>query len=310
MNTSAKLLRLAALAAVIGSGLYLMLARHEAPAAVQRPDPNYFAFVRSMEGTRPDGALRQDAVGKLEVNAELAYLFDYYLAGLGEKPLDAIRTEIIRELDRRLSGPQAVEARRLLDAYLAYKRALVDVERSLQPLADPVQNAIQRLAAMRQLRRTYFSEEEIAGLFGASDAYDLDAVARLDINGDKSLTDEQRRQRLAALDARLPQKLRDERDAPTRVLRLEEEVTKARAQGAGDNEIYRMRAAALSPSAAARLADVDREEADWQRRIITYQAQRQQLLQVAQPDEAALQHLRDAGFSTDEQKRLGAYEQP
>jgi lipase chaperone LimK len=55
-----------------------------------------------MAGTQPDGAARARADGQLEVNAELAYLFDYYLAGLGERPLDAIRTEIIRELERRL----------------------------------------------------------------------------------------------------------------------------------------------------------------------------------------------------------------
>ena len=311
MNTSAKLLRFAALAAVVGSGLYLMLARQEAPAApAQRAEPNYFAFVRSMEGTRPDGDVRQGAGDKLEVNAELAYLFDYYLAGLGEKPLEAIRAEIVRELDRRLNATQATEARRLLDAYLDYKRALAEVERGLPPSADPAQGARQRLAAMQQLRRTYFSEAEIIGLFSASDAYDLDAVARLEIDSDKTLTDEQRKQRLAGLDARMPQKLRDERDAPTKVLRLEDAVVKARAQGAGDNEIYRMRAAALTPAAAARLADVDREEADWHRRIGAYQTQRRQLLQSAQPDEATIQQLRDASFSVDEQMRLGAYEQP
>jgi len=311
MNTSAKLLRFAALAAVVGSGLYLMLARQEAPAApAQRAEPNYFAFVRSMEGTRPDGDVRQGAGDKLEVNAELAYLFDYYLAGLGEKPLEAIRAEIVRELDRRLNATQAREARRLLDAYLDYKRALAEVERGLPPSADPAQGARQRLAAMQQLRRTYFSEAEIIGLFSASDAYDLDAVARLEIDSDKTLTDEQRKQRLAGLDARMPQKLRDERDAPTKVLRLEDAVVKARAQGAGDNEIYRMRAAALTPAAAARLADVDREEADWHRRIGAYQTQRRQLLQSAQPDEATIQQLRDASFSVDEQMRLGAYEQP
>jgi lipase chaperone LimK len=311
MNTNAKLLRFAVLAAVIGSVLTLMPARQEAPAApVQRTEPNYFAFVRSMEGTRPDGDLRQGAGDKLEVDAELAYLFDYYLAGLGEKPLDAIRAEIVRELDRRLSGARAMEARRLLDAYLAYKRALVDLERGLAPAADPAQGMRQRLAAMRQLRRSYFSEEEIAGLFSASDAYDLDAVVRLEINSDKRLTDEQRKQRLAALDAGMPQKLRDAREAPTKVLRLEDAVVNARAQGAGDNEVYRMRAAALSPAAAARLADVDREEADWRRRIASYQARRQQLQQTPQPDEASFQQLRDASFSADEQKRLGAYEQP
>lgn len=307
MSTNAKLMRVGALAAVVGIGLYLALMRGEAPPAQARPaDPNYFAFVPSMVGTRPDGDVRQNTGDKLTVNAELAYLFDYYLAGLGEKPLEAIRAEIGRELDRRLSAAPAAEAKRLLDAYLAYKRALVDVERALPATQDLAQGARQRLEAMQRLRRSYFSDAEAEGLFSASDVYDLDAVARLEINADKRLRDAQRKERIAALDARLPQQVRDERDAPTKVLKLEEAVAKAREQGMGDNEIYRMRAAALSPEAAARLADVDREEEDWRRRIATYQAQRRQL--AAASDPATLQKLRDSIFSTEEQKRLAAYE--
>jgi lipase chaperone LimK len=54
-------------------------------------------------------ARRANANDQLEVNAELAYLFDYYLAGLGERPLDAIRTQIIRELERRLRPAPAAK---------------------------------------------------------------------------------------------------------------------------------------------------------------------------------------------------------
>lgn len=304
-------LRNAVLAAAAAAGVYLLLARpetpvsHAAPAEVKSPD--YFPFVRSMVGTQPDGAARAGADGQLQVNAELAYLFDYYLAGLGERPLDAIRTEIIRELDRRLPPAAARQAHALLDNWLAYKRALVNVERGLPAQADPALRARQRLTAMQQLRSTYFTPEEIAGLFSASDAYDLDAIARLEISSDASLSDAQRKQKLAALDARLPPQARAEREAPSRVLRLEEAVTTARAQGADDNEIYRMRSAAISPTAAARLADLDREESDWQRRISSYQSQRQQLQQSA-ANQTALQQLRDSNFSTEEQKRLPAYE--
>jgi len=309
MGVHAKLLRIGVLAAVVGAAM-LVLARPEPePARLTPAEPNYFAFVRSMEGTRPDGEIRQNAADQLVVNAELGRLFDYYLAGLGEKPLEAIRFEIARELDRRLQPAAAAQARQLLENYLRYKRALVDVERGLPPAASAAAGARQRLEAMQRLRRDYFSEEEIAGLFGAGDEYDSDAVARLEIASDARLTPDQRKQKLAALDARLPVSVREDRDAPTRVLRLEESVQQARAGGADDNEVYRMRAAAFSPAAAARLADVDREEADWQRRIVAYQAQRKQLLgAAAPPSEAALQQLRDAGFSPDEQKRLGAYE--
>jgi len=304
------LLRWSLVAGLCCCGVGWLLAHREAPpasgAAATAADANYFAFVPSMAGTRPDGALQADGA-RLKVTPELGYLFDYYLSGLGEKPLDAIRTGIVAELGRRLPPSQAAQAVHLLDAYLAYKRALADLERKLPATSDAVSGARQRLAAMQQLRASYFSADEIAGLFGANDAYDQDALARLAINSDKTLSATQRTQKLAALDAALSPQAREERAAPTRVLKLEEAVAQARAQGADDNEVYRMRAAELSSAAAARLADLDREVADWQRRIASYQAQRRQLLQNGAGD-AALQQLRDAGFTPAEQKRLAAYE--
>lgn len=307
---NAKWIRIGLVAAVAGGLAMLMLARAERePARLKPSDPNYFAFVRSMEGTRPDGDIRQDAADQLVVNAELGRLFDYYLAGLGEQTLAAIQAEIGRELERRLRPTAAAQAKLLLEHYLQYKRALMDVERSIKPSADAVASARARLDAMQRLRRDYFTEQEIVGLFGDSDAYDSAAIARMEINADKSLTPEERKARLAALDARLPASLREDRDAPTRVLRLEEAVQQARANGADDNEVYRMRAAAYSPAAAARFADLDREEADWKRRITTYQAQRKQLMDSGSPPSPeTLQQLRDEAFTPDEQKRLGAYE--
>ncbi|TFW25567.1 lipase secretion chaperone [Duganella callida] len=305
------LARLAAVAA-LAYGAWLWAARSEAPVATTDMAPtrhsaaDYFAFVRSAAGTRPDGDVRAHG-DRLEVTPELAYLFDYYLAGLGERPLASVRAEIIRELERRLRPAAAAEALRLLDAYLAYKRALVDVERGLPSQTDAAMRARQRLTAAQQLRRQYFSDTEIAGLFAAGDTYDMDAIARLEIGSDAGLSPGQRQQRIAALDAALPQQAREERAAPMRVIRLEDAVAKARAQGADDNDIYRMRAAVLSPAAAARLAEVDREEIDWQRRITAYQAQRRELQQNAD-NEAALQQLRAANFTPDEQKRLPAYE--
>ena len=306
MNTNAKLLAAGALAM---GALYFALARPDATPAVARAEPTYFAFVRSMEGTRPDGDVKQDASARLVVDAELGHLFDYYLAGLGERGLDEIKARIERDLDSRLQPAAAAEAKRLLAQYLRYKRALVDLERGLPATSDLAQGARNRLSAMQQLRLNYFTAAEISGLFGAGDAYDEDALARLEINGDRSLSEEQRKQKLAALDAKLPAAVREERDAPSKVLRLEESVQQLRAQGAGDNEVYRMRAAALSTEAAARLADLDREEAGWQQRISDYQAQRAQLMNgAAAPSPEALQQLRDARFTPAEQRRLGAYE--
>jgi lipase chaperone LimK len=258
-----------------------------------------------MEGTVPDGDIRQTEAGQLQVDAELGHLFDYYLAGLGERDLEAIRQQIERELERRLEPEAAAQAKRLLARYLDYKRALVGLEAGLQSNAGLLEAARARLQAQQQLRLGYFSAGEIAGLFGMSDAYDSDALARIEISQDPALTQQQRSDKLATLDQKLSPAMREERDAPTRVVRTEQSVQQLRAQGAGDDEVYRLRAAAFSPEAANRLAALDLEEAAWKTRIKVYLEQRALL---AGQTEAVLGQLRDQHFSGAEQRRLGAYE--
>lgn len=292
---------------VAGALLYLSLSRPDIAAPQQvRAAPDPYAFVRSMEGTRPDGVIVQSDDGQLVVDAEQGHLFDYYLAGLGEKDLGAIRREIERELDRRLKPGPAAQAKRLLGSYLAYKGALAELEKGMVASADMVTSARARLVAMQKLRASFFTPFEIAGLFGFSDAYDQDALARIEISQDPKLTAPQRIEKLAALDKKLSPAMREEREAPTRVLRTEESVRAMRAQGASDDEVYRLRAAAFSTEGASRLAALDREEATWNGRITAYLAERGTL--AAGAETAGAQQLRDRHFSPEEQRRLGAYE--
>lgn len=314
MTTTAKRAGLAAL--LLAACALYFTTREAAPPPASAPaskqGADLFAFVPSMQGTRPDGDVKTLPDEQLVVDAELGHLFDYYLAGLGEKDLGAIKAEIERELDRRLKPAPARQAKLLLGSYLSYKQALAGMEATLKPGGDIAQSARTRLLAMRQLRPAYFTAAQSAGMFAAGDSLDDDAVARLEIGFDKGLSAEQKKARLAALDQLMPAALREEREAPAKIIRLEESMAQLRAKGAGDNEIYSLRAAALSPEAAARLADVDREEAAWKVRIGAYLAQRKALaaqsVQAPGQNDAALQRLRDAGFTPDEQRRLGAYE--
>ncbi len=290
--------------------LYALLARPDMPAALTPQAPpapsNPFAFVRSMEGTRPDGDIRQSAEGALVVDAELGHLFDYYLAGLGEKDLGAIRAEIERELDRRLKPLAAGQAKQLLGRYLDYKRALVGAEQSLKNApGDMAGMARARLVAKQKLRAQYFSASESAGLFGFSDAYDLDALTRLEISLDPALNAQQRAEKLAAQDRSISPALREERDAPSRILKTEEAVLQMRARGASDDDVYRLRAAAFSTEGASRLAELDRDEAAWKGRIQAYLGER---AAIPAASASALQQLRDKHFNADEQRRLPAYE--
>jgi lipase chaperone LimK len=299
MSTRSVMTAGAALAVAIGA--LLLLTAQPGQAELPQAQARQPAFVRSMEGTQADGQLSVASGDELVIDAELTRLFDYYLAGQGEKTLAEIRLETERELERRLKPQAAGQAKRLLVAYWRYKEALGELEASLPKRSGAAAALRQRMAARQSLRSRFFTGSEIAGLFGFDDAYDQDAVARLDISQDAGLDEAQKQKKLAAHDAAMPKALREEREAPRRILMLEESAARLRAQGGSDDDVYRLRATALSPEAATRLAELDKDEAAWKTRIASYQSRRTS-------DPAELQKLRDELFTPEEQKRLRAYE--
>lgn len=279
------------------------------------PQDSNLSFVRSMEGTQADGKL-EEAEGELVINAELRLMFDYYLAATGEKSLADIRKEIEKVLDQRLRPHAAAQAKQLLARYLQYKTALFDSEKQL---GQQVQSATMMATAMRtrwqtmqNLRLQYFSAKESQAMFGFDDAYDLDAIARLEIANNRALTETEKQTRLRKLDENLPADLKEAKNAPLQVIRLEEQANAMRNQGASEDDVYRMRAAAISPEAANRLAQVDREEADWKSRIQRYLNERRILLNMGLNEvqlSQSMQELRNRYFSTQEQLRLPVYEE-
>lgn len=282
-------------------------ARHDAP------------FVRSMQDTLPDGDLQTmqgsptaGATGALAY-AELKRLFDYYLSAVGEQSIEAITQHIRAELDRRLPAPQTAKAQRLLALYIEFKRELVRLETQPQLVGNGVQAIRARLLAMQDLRSRFFNEEETQGMFGFDDAYDMDAIARLEISQNPDLSALQKQQQLAAVDAAMPANLRSEREASNVVVRVEQQAQDLRAKGASEDDVYRMRAKEFDPQAAARLADVDREETAWKARMVRYQDERSKLLKAQtnateSERQTALAQLQQTYFTEAERPRLAAYE--
>ena len=264
----------------------------------------------SLAGTTPDGAASAAADQSLVLDPALIRLFDYWLTTVGERPLAAIRADVEHDLDTRLAPRAARQAKDLFGRYLRFKTALKDLRPS-RPAARGVDTLREGLRTMLALRATYFTDAESQALFGPQDAEAQSALARMAIEQDPALADAQRRERLAAWDARLPANVRAERDAPLLVTHLEDAAQKIRAQGGSEDDVYRMRAAATSPEAANRLADLDRDEAAWKARIAAWQAQRSTVLASPGSDDdraAALSELRNRLFTPEEQRRLAAYE--
>ena len=276
-----------------------------APSSDATPAP-----ASSLAGTTPDGAATAAPDQSLVLAPALIRLFDYWLTTVGERPLAAIRADVEHDLDVRLGPRAAREAKDLFARYLRFKTALKD-QRPPRPAVRSVDTLRAGLRTMLALRATYFTDAESQALFGPQDAEARDALARMAIEQDPTLTDTQRRERLAAYDERLPASERAQREAPLLVTRLQDDAQKIRAQGGSEDDVYRMRAAATSPEAANRLADLDRDEAAWKARIASYQAQRNALQSAPGSDAdraAAIGDLRNRLFTPEEQRRLAAYE--
>ena len=289
------------------------------PVAVIGPVSPSTPFVRSMLDTVPDGELQTTQTGSATgatgtlAYGELKRLFDYYLSAVGEQSIETITLQIRSELDRKLPPLQAQKAQRLLGLYIEYKRELVRLESQSQLVGMGIPAIRGRFLAMQDVRSRYFSADETQGMFGFEDAYDMDAISRLEVSQNPALSAEQKQQQLAALDAVLPEQLRKEREATNMVVRLEQQAQELRAKGGSEDDVYRMRAKALDPEAAARLAEVDRDEAAWKSRITQYLQERNKLLQsqtnaTDSEREASLLELQKSAFSEAERPRLRAYE--
>lgn len=289
----------------------------EPVATVAGMDGKRTPFAASLRDTQPDGDLRSMQGGSASAStAPLAYgelrrLFDYYLSTVGEQSIDAITQQIRSELARRLDPAQAQKAQRLLALYIEFKRELVRLESQPQLAGNGVQAVRGRFLAMQDVRSRYFSATESEGMFGFEDAYDMDAISRLEISQDPKLSAQDKQQQYAALDAAMPAALREQRDANSVVYRVEQQAQELRAKGASEDDIYRMRAQAFDPEAAARLADVDREEAAWKARITQYLEERNKLMQSlssASERQTAVAQLQQSLFTAQERPRLAAYE--
>lgn len=305
---------------VIGAGLVIWQSSETRDAVVvspAMPTGNPVAFARSLHDTQPDGDLSAlQASGAAGASGALAYgelrrLFDYYLGTVGEQTIEAITAHIRGELQRNLSPAHAQKAQRLLALYIEFKRELVELDGKPELAGGGVATIRRRMLAMQDLRGRYFSQEEVQGMFGHEDDYDMDAVARLEISQDPTLSEAEKQRRLAALDASLPAHLRAERDATHVVVRVEQEAQALRAKGASEDDVYRMRAKAFDPQAAARLAEVDRDEAVWKSRIAHYLNERARLLGALTSEaerQASVGQLQQSLFSAAERPRLMAYE--
>jgi len=291
-------------------------AREHAPArASAEPLPSGSAVAAaslplpaSLLGTDLDGALLRDVEGRFVPTRDALDLFDYFLSASGEEPDSVIRARIEAAIAARLDDP--APALELLERYLAYRaeaRALFEEENAA---ALPLERRLQRI---RELRRAHFGAQLAGELFAAEEERWRVDVERLHVLRDPALGEEEQASRLAALDAQLPEPVREARSAATAALVLIRDEARLRSEGATEAEIGALREARFGPEAAARLAALDRARAEWNARVAAYRAERERVAALHEGDAAAqaaaLTALRDAHFEDAELLRVEALDQ-
>lgn len=268
----------------------------------------------SLTGTDVDGELKVDANGNLVLDAEVRHLFDYFLSALGEESLPALVARIRAYLRHTLPAAAAAQAEAALDDYLAYREAQSAMPATGSQAIDTVDtDALRAIKAQARELRTRYMDPAVASAFYADeDAWDDYALARVDVMRDDALTPVQKAERSAALVDALPPALQESVRAVSLYANLRELSDDWQQRGGTAAELRSIREAAVGPEAADRLEALDAERAAWQRRVDAYLRARDAILAApglgAGDKQRQIEQLRAAGFSNEEQLRLGAFE--
>jgi len=274
---------------------------------------------RSLKGTQMDGEIIIDENKQLVVTEGLRRLFDYFLSAIGEEDEAVIFARVERYIRHHTPEPAASQAVAIFGNYVAYLKALPDIEKrygNLQLQATQSGqldlNAVsQQRQDVARLRQQHFDKTTIEAFFGAEDNYDDYSIEMVRINQNEQMSEAQKQAARQDYVSRLPDgaiKTNILQQANLNELMARTEQMKA--AGASPEALYNMRRELVGAPAAERLAQVDQEDADFDQRFQQLQSQKQQILaQTTDKAKAQTQitQLEKQLFNDAERKRLSGY---
>ncbi|SPA00465.1 lipase chaperone [Cupriavidus taiwanensis] len=248
------------------------------------PVPAGGAAWPSLAGVEMPAGPAADAAGNLRLTRALRTYFDYFLSARHDAGgIDALDPVVHDDIRRHVPQPAAGQAWQLWRRYVACL-AEIQPEAARKPLAaaDGTLDAqqvqqLRALLAQRNAARQRWLPEVAQAWFGDEQAYDEAMLARLEIVTQAGLDDAQRRQRVAELDATLPEALRAAREASARPRAISQTIADLQAAGRGAQDIGAALAQAYGPEVAQRYQQQAQAEQSWQQRYDDYAARRAQI---------------------------------
>lgn len=275
------------------------------------------AFAPSLAGTEIDGELLADAQGNLIIGIGIKDFFDYFFSVVGQRSVEDVIAEVERQIRARLPAAAASQALQIMQDYIAYQEQMSALMQS--PLLPAAQQDYRYYAdtmaatfeQLKQLRRQYFSPDLVDAFFGLEEAYGEYAVRTLQIQADDALGDEEKVERIRALESLLPEQMVNaERLAMARAAAADE----ARSLFEAGESADKVRDALATQFDTATTEEIYRfyeSERRWQQRMTTYLSEVAQLQQsrLAPADlDQARAALQGKHFAVDELARVAAEE--
>ncbi len=281
-----------------------------APSQISASEAISFAS-KSQQDTQINCQIRTDVSNRLIVNEQTKDCFEYFITQYGEKTVEQIKTDFLSYIKVSYQDPVRSQLGDLWTRYVNYRNKLGDLQ---APTADKesVQYYQQIVNNTQSLRKQFFSDYEIQGLFGTQDTYDQYTVDRMAILDNKNLSADEKAKKLKDLFDKLPEDWKENLQQLNQLEDLRKLTAEIKARGGSAEELRQMRTNLVGAEATQRLESLDVQRNDWKNKVTQYLTDRDSIIKSNMSDSAkqsAVEQLKQKQFSNQqEQLRLQTFE--
>jgi lipase chaperone LimK len=280
-------------------------------ALVTTTAPNDPFSSPSQQDTEINCQLRLDQSQRLIVNEQTRNCFEYFITQYGEKNLKQIKKDFEAYVQQNYKEPSLSQILDVWRRYVDYREKLGSLKApNLDPDHPEYYETI--FADTQNLRKQFFSNYEIEGLFGTEDIYNQYTLKRMAVMADKRLSEIQKAQKLKDLFNQLPTDWQENLEQINKLEDLRKLTADIKTRGGSAEEIHQMRINLVGPEATQRLETLDHQRADWKDKVGSYLTERDSIIKSGMSEDAkhkAIQQLRNQNFNKKEEIiRLSTFE--
>lgn len=245
----------------------------------------------SQMDTQVNCQLSLDGSQGLIVNEQVKNCFEYFITQYGEKNIQQIKADFLSYIQSGYKDPALSQITDLWNRYLDYRENLADLQ---QPSAEPDTASYYQgvFDNTQNLRKKYFSDYEIEGLFGPENTYHKYTLDRMRILENKKLSETEKAKKLSALFDALPEDWKENLQQVSTLDNLRKLSHDLKARKATPEEMHQMRMNLVGAEATQRLENLDTQRNEWKNRVTDYLGERDQIQKSGMSDTAKQQAIK------------------